>query len=91
MCDALNKTLDRNKIIWFCANIKHAEMISQTLFKYGEDNSVYHSDLNQEERKQDILALLYDPNQAIPGWTEDQRNNMIRIIENWLHVHPFHE
>ena len=46
---------------------------------------------NQEENKQDILALLYDPNQAIPGWTEDQRNNMVRIIENWLHVHPFNE
>ena len=47
--------------------------------------------LNQDQHRQDILALLYDPNQAMLGWNNAQRDNMIRIIENWLHIHPFTE
>ena len=47
--------------------------------------------LNQDQHRQDILALLYDPNQAMLGWNNAQRDNMIHIIENWLHLHPFTE
>lgn len=49
--DALNKSISRKKIIWFCASIKHAEIISSLLTKYGEDNCTYHSEMNYDERK----------------------------------------
>lgn len=53
VCDALNyiENDQRKKIIWFCHSIKHAELVSELLLKYGEDNCVYHSELSSNERK----------------------------------------
>lgn len=47
--------------------------------------------LNQEENKNSIMALLNDREQEMPGWTDQQKQNMKNIIENWLQIHPFEE
>lgn len=48
--DALDRLEGRNKIVWFCANIKHAEKIRNRLVDSLESAAILHSNLSEEER-----------------------------------------
>lgn len=48
--DALQRCLGRKKIVWFCANITHAETIHWILRHEGEDAVTLHSQLSNEQR-----------------------------------------
>lgn len=47
--DALKKLSGRNKIVWACTCIKHAEIVQREVLKY-EDCSIIHSKLNETEK-----------------------------------------
>lgn len=52
--DALSRTKDRNKAVWTCVNIEHAELIRNTIQKYGEEASIVHSKMSLAERLSNI-------------------------------------
>lgn len=48
--DALNRALDRKKIVWFCSSIAHAELIKKLLEKECESAVTLHSKMTWAER-----------------------------------------
>ena len=49
--DALERLSNRNKIVWACISIKHAQLISGILASRGEEVSIIHSELSLALRK----------------------------------------
>ena len=48
--DAISRIGDRKKIVWACANIKHAEMVRRTLVEtIKEDAAIWHSKQTKDE------------------------------------------
>lgn len=48
--DALSRIKDRKKIIWFTANISHAENVVRILKEFDEPCALIHSNLSDEQR-----------------------------------------
>lgn len=48
--DALNRSHDRKKIVWFCSSINHAELIKSILLEEGELAVTVHSKMEWADR-----------------------------------------
>ena len=49
--DALERACGRKKVVWFCASIKHAELIRDTLLSLEEDAVSIHSNIDWDLRE----------------------------------------
>lgn len=47
--DALSRTKDRNKVVWACISINHAQMVYDKLTEYGELSIIVHSKKNNDK------------------------------------------
>jgi DNA repair protein RadD len=56
--DALNRSIGRNKIVWACSSINHAELICKLLIENGEKAVVLHSKMTWEEREDAEEAFM---------------------------------
>jgi DNA repair protein RadD len=48
--DAVQRLVDRKKVVWFCTSIAHAELIKTILLSLGEKAESIHSNLSEENR-----------------------------------------
>ena len=55
--EALAKLRGRQKVIWSCASIAHAQVIKELLATAGEQVSIVHSQLSKHEQKQELDAF----------------------------------
>jgi len=51
--DAMSKLSKRNKIVWACTCIKHAEIVQREVLKY-EDCAIIHSKLNKTQQAENM-------------------------------------
>jgi len=65
--DALNRSIDRKKMVWFCSNIEHAENVEKELRSFGEYAVTIHSNLEDED--QDESLKLFTENQDVRHMT----------------------
>jgi DNA repair protein RadD len=48
--EALRRSADRKKIIWFCASIEHAEAVRNEIIQHGERATILHSKMSEEDQ-----------------------------------------
>ncbi len=56
--DALSRTLDRQAVVWACANIDHCNRVANVLMNLGEMVTTVHSKLNSSTRSQNLAAFM---------------------------------
>ena len=55
--DALMRAVGKQKIVWFCSSIKHAELIKTTLLAASEKAVCIHSNLDWDCRDKELLEF----------------------------------
>lgn len=66
--DALPRLVNRNKIVWTCVSIKHAEMLKKEIQNF-EDCSIIHSKQNAFEQELNLKAFEKGPHRHLVSIT----------------------
>ncbi len=67
--DALNRMQSRQKVVWFCSSINHAELIKKILISFGETASIIHSKLDWDRREKEQRYFENDINRHLVNVT----------------------